>query len=78
MPAPRIEVGVLLPGFDPGPGTSGDADGRGERDAVRALVRQRLTAAAQPPAYDASPHDTCSAPYLAETAAIATATDEDY
>ncbi|NEC85364.1 hypothetical protein [Streptomyces sp. SID12501] len=74
--APRIEVGVLLPGFDPGPGTPGESDGRAERDAVRALARRRLAVAARPPAYDASPHGSCSAPFLAETAA--TATDEDY
>ncbi|WP_129841593.1 hypothetical protein [Streptomyces sp. RFCAC02] len=39
---PRIEVGVLLPGFDPEPGT----DGRAGRDAVRALARRRLADAA--------------------------------
>ncbi|GAA3900915.1 hypothetical protein GCM10023084_61710 [Streptomyces lacrimifluminis] len=74
--APRIEVGVLLPGFDPGPGAPGDADVRAGRDAVRALVRRRLAVARRPPAYDTPPHDNCSAPFLAETAA--TATDEDY
>ncbi|MEU6227906.1 hypothetical protein [Streptomyces sp. NPDC047042] len=78
---PRIEVGVLLPGFDPGPGTPAETDVRAEREAVRALVRRRLAIAAQPSASDASPLDTspletCSAPFLAETAA--TATDEDY
>ncbi|QFQ95669.1 hypothetical protein F9278_05155 [Streptomyces phaeolivaceus] len=80
--APRIEAGVLLPGFDPGPGTSGGAEDRVGRDAVRALVRRRLTAATQPPAhggspYNGSPYETCSAPFLAETVAAA-ATDADY
>lgn len=79
--APRIEVGVLLPGFDPGPGTghagtSGEAEGRVGRDAVRALVRRRLTAAARPLAYDGSPHDASSGPFLAETAAAVI--DEQY
>ncbi|WP_327320128.1 hypothetical protein [Streptomyces sp. NBC_01235] len=80
---PRVEVGVLLPGFDPGPGpgpdrpgTSGEAVGRVDRDAIRTLVRQRLTAAAQPLAYDPLPHDASLGPFLAETAAVAT--DEDY
>ncbi|MEO3755241.1 hypothetical protein [Streptomyces sp. B6B3] len=73
---PRIEVGVLLPGFDPGPGTSGTADDRVDREAVRALVRRRLAAAAQPLAYEAAPHDDGSAPFLAET--VAAATGEDY
>ncbi|MEE1793009.1 hypothetical protein PUR28_19995 [Streptomyces sp. BE308] len=79
--APRIEVGVLLPGFDPGPGTghpgtSGEAEDRVGRDAVRALVRRRLTAAARPLAYDGSPHDASSGPFLAETAAAVI--DEQY
>ncbi|MDQ0964227.1 hypothetical protein QFZ66_008105 [Streptomyces sp. B4I13] len=76
--APRIEVGVLLPGFDPGrPGAPGAAADRGRRDAVRALVRRRLTAAAaSSTAHDRSPLDACPAPFLAETAAAAT--DEDY
>ncbi|MCT9082611.1 hypothetical protein [Streptomyces fulvoviolaceus] len=84
---PRIEVGVLLPGFDPGrdpdgpdppghPGTSGEAEARADRDAIRALVRRRLIAAAQPLAYEASPHDASPGPFLAETAAAATG--EDY
>ncbi|MFF3378506.1 hypothetical protein ACFYXF_36820 [Streptomyces sp. NPDC002680] len=71
--APSIEVGVLLPGFDPVTGTPGD---RAAREAVRALARRRLTAATEPTAHDGSPHDTPSAPFLAETAAAAT--DEDY
>lgn len=71
MPS-RVEVGVLLPGFDPGPGP----DFRADRDAVRALVRRRLAIAAQSPAYDASPHDASSGPFLAEIAAAATG--EDY
>ncbi|WP_406463934.1 hypothetical protein OH768_49905 [Streptomyces sp. NBC_01622] len=69
---PRVELGVLLPGFDPGPGPETGA----ERAAIRALVRQRLAAAAQPVAYDALPHDSSSAPFLAEIAAATT--DEDY
>ncbi|GAB2882189.1 hypothetical protein [Streptomyces mayteni] len=68
---PRIEVGVLLPGFDPGPDASGDADARADRDAIRALVRRRLAAAAQSPPYDAS-----SWPFLAEIAAATG--DEDF
>ncbi|MFI1361059.1 hypothetical protein ACH4TV_46995 [Streptomyces sp. NPDC020898] len=83
--APRIEVGVLLPGFDPGPdhadrpdhsGTPGEAERRADRDAIRALVRRRLIAAAQPRPYEASPHDDFSEPFLAEITAAAT--DEDY
>ncbi|MGW3645930.1 hypothetical protein [Streptomyces sp. NPDC000878] len=75
VPTPSIEVGILLPGFDPAPGAP---DGRiaRAREAVRALVRRRLTAATEPTAHDGSPHDTPSAPFLAETAAAAT--DEDY
>ncbi|MEU6541247.1 hypothetical protein [Streptomyces sp. NPDC047000] len=68
---PRIEVGVLLPGFDPGPG----AGGRVDRDAIRALARRRLADAAQPPLYDV--YDMCSGPFLAEILAAA-ATSEDY
>ncbi|MEU9794793.1 hypothetical protein AB0E27_30050 [Streptomyces sparsogenes] len=67
---PRIEVGVLLPGFDPGPGAPGDA---AHRDAVRALARQRLAAAARPSPYD----DTPLGPFLAEIAAAA-AVEEDF
>ena len=73
---PRVEVGVLLPGFDPGPGPSGEADARAAREAVRALVGRRLGAAARPPAYEGSPHDTPTAPFLAETTAATT--DEEY
>ncbi|MFC9618793.1 hypothetical protein ACFTXM_01900 [Streptomyces sp. NPDC056930] len=68
----RFEVGVLLPGFDPGPGP----EGREDRDAIRALVRRRLATAAQPPAHHASPHDASSGLFLAEVAAAATG--EDY
>ncbi|MGW1657899.1 hypothetical protein [Streptomyces atratus] len=68
---PRIEVGVLLPGFDPGAGPEARAD----RDAIRALARRRLAGAAQPVAYDA--YDGVAGPFLAETLA-ATATSEDY
>ncbi|MFH0179405.1 hypothetical protein [Streptomyces cacaoi] len=72
---PRFEVGVLLPGFDPGPGGPED---RADRDAIRALVRRRLATAAQPLTYDGSPHDASSGPFLAEIAAVAAATEEDY
>ncbi len=67
--APSIEVGILLPGFDPGPG----ADDRAAREAVRALARHRLGVAA-------TPHDSEAAhpdPFLAEIAA-ATAMEEDF
>jgi hypothetical protein len=70
--SPPVEVAVLLPGFDPGTGPGGRAD----RDAVRALARRRLAAAAQPSASDDVYH-TVAAPFLAETLA-ATATSEDY
>ncbi|MFM9694127.1 hypothetical protein [Streptomyces europaeiscabiei] len=66
---PGIEVGILLPGFDPGPG----ADDRAAREAVRALARHRLGVAA-------APHDSGAAhpdPFLAEIAATA-AVEEDY
>ncbi|MEU5892186.1 hypothetical protein ABZ835_35930 [Streptomyces sp. NPDC047461] len=66
---PRIEVGILLPGFDPGPG----ADDRAAREAVRALARHRLGVAA-------APHDSGAAhpdPFLAEIAA-ASAVEEDF
>lgn len=66
---PRIEVGVLMPGFDPGPGP----DGRADRDAIRALARRRLTDATRPRTNDADG----TGPFLAETLAAA-ATDEDY
>lgn len=69
---PRIELGVLLPGFDPGPGPEGGVD----RDSVRALVRRRLATAAQPLASNSPPHDGSSGPFLAEIAAATT--DEDY
>ncbi|NNN31719.1 hypothetical protein HLK59_15345 [Streptomyces sp. S3(2020)] len=66
---PGIEVGVLLPGFDPGPA----ADDRAAREAVRALARHRLGVAA-------APHDGEAAhlePFLAEIAAAA-AMEEDF
>ncbi|MFJ3670533.1 hypothetical protein ACIPSE_29160 [Streptomyces sp. NPDC090106] len=66
----RVEVGVLLPGFDPGPGP----DARDARDAVRALARHRLDRAARSvPDGDA---DDVSGPFLAET--LCAATSEDY
>ncbi|MGW3310267.1 hypothetical protein ACWDG9_27155 [Streptomyces sp. NPDC001073] len=71
---PRIELGVLLPGFDPGPGSDSGA----EREAIRSLVRRRLATAAaatQPDAPNSPPEDGASAPFLAE---IAATTDEDY
>lgn len=40
----RIEVGVLLPGFDPGAGE----DTRADREAIRALVRRRLSEPTDP------------------------------
>ncbi|WP_405988753.1 hypothetical protein [Streptomyces sp. NBC_00986] len=69
---PRIQLGVLLPGFDPGPGPEGAAD----RDSIRALIRRRLAAAAQPDAPNSPAHDGTSGPFLAEIAAATT--DEDY
>ncbi|WOX14738.1 hypothetical protein [Streptomyces sp. N50] len=69
---PRIQLGVLLPGFDPGPGPEGGAD----RDAVRALVRRRLAAAAQPDTYNSPSREGTYGPFLAEIAAATT--DEDY
>ncbi|WP_329270447.1 hypothetical protein [Streptomyces pseudovenezuelae] len=62
---PRIEVGVLLPGFDPGHGP----DTGVEREAIRDLARRRLADAAQPGAYGTEP-------FLAEI--LAAATGEDY
>ncbi|WP_420309658.1 hypothetical protein ACOB87_03745 [Streptomyces sp. YS-B37] len=72
---PRIELGVLLPGFDPGPGSDSGAD----REAIRALVRRRLSTAATPTPLgvpDSPPQDGTSAPFLAEIAAATI--DEDY
>lgn len=66
---PSIDVGILLPGFDPGPG----ADDRAAREAVRALARHRLGVAA-------APHDSEAAhpdPFLAEIVAAA-AVEEDF
>ncbi|MDX3609427.1 MULTISPECIES: hypothetical protein [Streptomyces] len=66
---PSMEVGILLPGFDPGPG----ADDRAAREAVRALARHRLDVAS-------APHDSEAAhpePFLAEIAAAA-AVEEDF
>ena len=43
----RVEVGVLLPGFDPGGGDGADrTGGRDAREAVRSLARRRLGATA--------------------------------
>ncbi|WP_033280406.1 hypothetical protein [Streptomyces sp. NRRL F-525] len=69
---PRIQLGVLLAGFDPGPGPEGGAD----RDAVRALVRRRLAAAAQPDTHSSPSREATYGPFLAEIAAATT--DEDY
>ncbi|MDX3630424.1 hypothetical protein PV728_08920 [Streptomyces europaeiscabiei] len=66
---PGIEVGILLPGFDPGPG----ADDRAAREAVRALARHRLGVAAAPHDSEAARQD----PFLAEIAAAA-AVEEDF
>lgn len=66
---PGMEVGILLPGFDPGPG----ADHRAAREAVRVLARHRLGVAT-------APHDSRAAhpePFLAEIAAAAAA-EEDF
>ncbi|KND23388.1 hypothetical protein M2436_007407 [Streptomyces sp. HB372] len=66
---PSMEVGILLPGFDPGPG----ADHRAAREAVRGLARHRLGVAT-------APHDSKAAhpePFLAEIAAAAAA-EEDF
>ncbi|WP_426499189.1 hypothetical protein [Streptomyces sp. D54] len=66
---PSMEVGILLPGFDPGPG----ADDRAAREAVRALARHRLGVAS-------APHDSEAAhpePFLAEIVAAA-AMEEDF
>ncbi|MGX1955134.1 hypothetical protein ACWIGY_33125 [Streptomyces anulatus] len=66
---PNMEVGILLPGFDPGPG----ADHRAAREAVRVLARHRLGVAT-------APHDSKAAhpePFLAEIAAAAAA-EEDF
>ncbi|WP_405468065.1 hypothetical protein [Streptomyces canus] len=88
---PRIEVGVLLPGFDPGPfdpspfdpgsgsdPVPGEDRGRVARDAIRALARRRLNAAAERLTYDTSPYDVSWGPFLAETVAAAGPTGEDY
>lgn len=66
---PGIEVGILLPGFDPGPGD----DDRAAREAVRALARHRIGVAAAPHGSEAA-HP---APFLAEIAAAA-AVEEDF
>ncbi|MGY3684635.1 hypothetical protein [Streptomyces sp. TE33382] len=65
---PRIEVGVLLPGFDPGPGDIGDA---AYREGIRSLVRRRLSDAAAEPV----PHDAFPGPFLAEIVAATTTQD---
>ncbi|MFJ9379153.1 hypothetical protein [Streptomyces sp. NPDC101455] len=69
---PHIELGVLLPGFDPGPGPEGGAD----HDAIRTLVRRRLAAAAQSDTHNSPLHEGTYRPFLAEIAAATT--DEDY
>ncbi|MDQ0905313.1 hypothetical protein QFZ22_001298 [Streptomyces canus] len=80
---PHIEVGVLLPGFDPGPfepgwdPASGEDRGRVARDAIRALARRRLDAAAERLTYDTSPYTVSWGPFLAETVA-AGPSGEDY
>ena len=66
---PRIEVELLLPGFDPGGSTGDPAGDLAARDAIRALARHRLAAAA-------ADQDTTAEPTLAEIAAAAV--DEDF
>ncbi|MEV8604097.1 hypothetical protein AB0465_30000 [Streptomyces griseoviridis] len=74
---PRIEVGILLPGFDPEPSPTLEPSSRTDRDAVRALARRRLARAEeQPPARRESDED--HEPFLAEIAASATTAEEDY
>ncbi|MDT0488533.1 hypothetical protein RNB18_51760, partial [Streptomyces sp. DSM 41640] len=74
---PRIEVGILLPGFDPEPSPTLEPSSRTDRDAVRALARRRLARAEeQPPARRES--DEAHEPFLAEIAAAATTAEEDY
>ncbi|MFJ9434263.1 hypothetical protein ACIRQY_32030 [Streptomyces sp. NPDC101490] len=82
--APRVEVGVLLPGFDPGAGAGAGA--RAGRAAVRTLARRRLAGAARSVAGGALDEsagvehevlDGVAGPFLAEVLA-ATATGEDY
>ncbi|MFE7074791.1 hypothetical protein ACFU96_32355 [Streptomyces sp. NPDC057620] len=79
-PRTRIEVGVLLPGFDPDPEPGSAADGRTDRAAVRALARHRLAAAARPAPQE--PQDTYTqpspAPFLAEMVAVAADAGEDF
>lgn len=60
----RIELGVLLPGFDPGAG----GNGRVHRDAVRTLARRRLAAAVRP----TEPTEA----FLAEVVAATTSEDD--
>ncbi|WP_328979988.1 hypothetical protein [Streptomyces canus] len=83
---PHVDVLVLLPGFDPGPFDPGSGSdpapgedrGRVARDAIRALARRRLNAAAEERlTYDMSPYDVSWGPFLAETVA-AGPTGEDY
>ncbi|MFI2317559.1 hypothetical protein AMK17_35310 [Streptomyces sp. CB00072] len=66
---PSMEVGILLPGFDPGPG----ADHRAAREAVRVLARHRLGVATAPHGSKAAHPE----PFLAEIAAAAAA-EEDF
>ncbi|MFF9349363.1 hypothetical protein [Streptomyces sp. NPDC014734] len=75
---PRIAVDVLLPGFDPlpDPDRSGEAGDIADRDAIRALVRRRLTSAARSLTHDAPPYDASPEPFLAET--VAATAGEDY
>ncbi|WP_020138505.1 hypothetical protein [Streptomyces sp. 351MFTsu5.1] len=72
---PHVDVGILLPGFDPGRGADDRAgsDDRAAREAVRALARRRLGEAAAPFDGGAAP----SGPFLAEIVAAAAA-EEDF
>ncbi|MEW2569408.1 hypothetical protein [Streptomyces sp. NPDC047070] len=76
-PRTRIEVGVLLPGFDPDPEPGSAADGCTDRDAVRALARRRLAAAARPAPQDTYPQPLL-APFLAEIVAASADAEEDF
>ncbi|MEU9332732.1 hypothetical protein AB0D49_06130 [Streptomyces sp. NPDC048290] len=79
--APRVDVHVLLPGFDPGPGPTTRAD----RDAIRALAHHRLTTASAAGSDDTPSggpghpgdggHEGPTGPFLAE---ILAATAQDY
>lgn len=65
-----IEVTVLLPGFDLGPSGGDGTSSHADRDAIRALARRRLAAAARADSHDWSDsRDWAAQPFLAEIAA---------